>query len=161
MDLKARLDEVMRATGWTRADLVRVTGVSSSAVSQWFGHGTKPINKIGDIVAAVNIERASGYSAAWVAVGKGPRYAPGAGAPALASEPAARYVTQTSVPVAAALHTLHAALAHTTPQQRDAAARLLEAWATDPTIRRPSKPRCSPCCSRPQRKLVSRLDTMT
>lgn len=73
--LQERLEEVMRARGWQHADLVRVSGQSSSVVSQWLGKGSKIIKEIGKLEAALAIEAASGYSALWVATGKGPRMA--------------------------------------------------------------------------------------
>lgn len=68
-----RLQEVMAAMRWTHADLVRVSGESSSVVSQWLGNGSKTIKSIGSLRAAMNIERASGFSALWVAKGDGPK----------------------------------------------------------------------------------------
>lgn len=66
----------MRTMRWEHADLVRVSGQSSSVVSQWLGKGSKDIKTIGKIEAALNIERASGYSALWVAKHIGPKMAP-------------------------------------------------------------------------------------
>lgn len=71
--LEERLGEVMEAMGWAHADLMRVTGQSSSVVSQWLGKGSKPIKSIGKIEAAEAIERESGFSALWVARGIGPK----------------------------------------------------------------------------------------
>jgi transcriptional regulator with XRE-family HTH domain len=69
--LEERLREVMGAKGWERRDLVRITGQSSSVVSQWLGHGSKTIHSIQKIEAALALERASGFSAAWIAKGIG------------------------------------------------------------------------------------------
>lgn len=63
----------MLAMGWGHSDLVRVSGESSSVVSQWLGKSSKTIKSIGSIRAALNIERASGYSALWVSRGEGPK----------------------------------------------------------------------------------------
>lgn len=71
--LQDRLAEVMAATGWGHADLMRVTGQSSSVVSQWLGKGSKIIQSIGKMEAAEAIERGSGFSALWVAKGIGPK----------------------------------------------------------------------------------------
>lgn len=71
--LPERLQEVMRATGWKHADLMRVTGQSSSVVSQWLGKGSKEIATIGNLEAAIAIENESGFSALWVAKGIGER----------------------------------------------------------------------------------------
>lgn len=65
----------MAAKGWEHADLVKHSGESSSVVSQWLGKGSKEIKSIGKLEAALNIEAASGYSALWVAKGKGPKMA--------------------------------------------------------------------------------------
>lgn len=74
--LQDRLAEVMAATGWAHADLMRVTGQSSSVVSQWLGKGSKIIQSIGKMEAAEAIERAAGFSALWVAKGIGPKTRP-------------------------------------------------------------------------------------
>jgi transcriptional regulator with XRE-family HTH domain len=73
--LKDRLREVMEAMAWTHRELMRVSGQSSSVVSQWLGSSTKEIKTIGKLEAAQAIERASGYSALWVAKGMGPKMA--------------------------------------------------------------------------------------
>jgi hypothetical protein len=76
--LKQRLEEIMAAKGWTRDDLMTHSGQSSSVVSQWLGNvgSSKTIHSIGKIEAAIGLERASGYSALWIAKGKGPKMAP-------------------------------------------------------------------------------------
>ena len=56
---------------WDHADLVRASGESSSVVSQWLGKGSKPINTIGKIETAIRLERATGFSALWLAKGVG------------------------------------------------------------------------------------------
>jgi len=75
--LDERLREIMAANGWERRDLVRITGQSSSVVSQWLGHGSKTIHSIQKIEAALALERASGFSAAWIAKGIGAKRVPG------------------------------------------------------------------------------------
>lgn len=80
--LTQRLEEVMRAMRWEHADLVRVSGQSSSVVSQWLGKGSKEIKKIGKMDAALKIEAESGYAALWVATGQGPKHAVERRAPA-------------------------------------------------------------------------------
>lgn len=62
----------MTELGWDHSALVRVSGQSSSVVSQWLGKGSKPIHSIGKMEAAERIEQASGYCALWIAKGKGP-----------------------------------------------------------------------------------------
>jgi len=71
--LLKRLTEIMTAMGWQHADLVRISGASQSVVSQWLGKGSKTIHSIGNMQAAENIERASGYAALWIAKGLGPK----------------------------------------------------------------------------------------
>ena len=67
----------MAAKGWQHADVVRVSGQSSSVVSQWRGVGNgKIIKSIGKIEAAQRLEAASGYAALWIAKGEGPKMAP-------------------------------------------------------------------------------------
>jgi hypothetical protein len=68
-----RLAEVMAAKSWEHADLVRVSGESSSVVSQWLGKGSKVIKSIGKMETAMRIEDASGYAALWLAKGIGPK----------------------------------------------------------------------------------------
>lgn len=63
----------MTATGWDAAQVAAVAGVSGSAVSQWLGNGSKTINSIGKIDAAIYLERKSGFSALWLAKGVGPK----------------------------------------------------------------------------------------
>ncbi len=62
--LQERLREVMAAKGWEQADLMRVSGESSSVVSQWLGKGSKEIKSIGKMEAAERIEAARRWSAA-------------------------------------------------------------------------------------------------
>jgi hypothetical protein len=66
----------MKVRGWAHADLVRITGQSSSVISQWLGRGSKEIKSIGSIPAVLRLSEASGYSAEWLAVGTGPKIAP-------------------------------------------------------------------------------------
>ena len=70
-----RLAEVMQAKDWTHADLMRVSGQSSSVVSQWLGKGTKTIHTIGKLEAAERLEAETGFSALWIAKGIGPKMA--------------------------------------------------------------------------------------
>ena len=72
--LTERLHEVMQAKGWTHADLMRVSGQSSSVVSQWLGKGSKAIKSIGKMEAAESIAAESGYAALWIAKGKGRKF---------------------------------------------------------------------------------------
>ena len=48
-NLQERLQEVMQAMKWTRTDVMRVSGQTSSVVSQWLGKGSKlkPVKSIG------------------------------------------------------------------------------------------------------------------
>ena len=78
LDLKDRLEAVMEQMDWKYADLLRVSGQSSSVVSQWLGRGSKLIKTIGKMEAAEKIEQASGFAALWIAKGVGPRMAAGA-----------------------------------------------------------------------------------
>lgn len=73
MTLVERLKIVMDAMKWTHADLVRVSGQSSSVVSQWLGKSSKIIKTIGKLEAAEAIEQASGFCALWIAKGIGPQ----------------------------------------------------------------------------------------
>jgi len=71
MDLKARLEFVMAECRWSRADLVSASGETSSVVSQWLGHGSKPIKSIAKLEAAVGIANRSGFNPLWIARGIG------------------------------------------------------------------------------------------
>lgn len=70
-----RLKEVMAAKGWnTPQQLADVSGVSRSAAAQWLGQGSKIIHSIGNMEAAENLERETGYRALWIAKGQGPKF---------------------------------------------------------------------------------------
>jgi SOS-response transcriptional repressor LexA len=68
------MEELAKATGWDVGKIAEVAGVSSSAVSQWFGKGSKLINSIG-IAPATKLEQASGYRAMWISKGELPKLA--------------------------------------------------------------------------------------
>lgn len=72
--LTDRLQEVMTHMGWEHQDLMRASRQSSSVVSQWLGKTNKPIKTIGKLEAAIHLERATGYSALWLAKGLGPKH---------------------------------------------------------------------------------------
>jgi transcriptional regulator with XRE-family HTH domain len=71
--LQARMEEFVRETKWSVTQIADTAKVTPSAVSQWLGKGAKTIQTIGNIEAAINLERATGYSALWLAKGKGPK----------------------------------------------------------------------------------------
>lgn len=121
--LTERLSEVMQHMRWNHADLVRVSGQSSSVVSQWLGKGSKEIKTIGKLEAALYIERASGYSALWISKGIGPKIAHRSG-PVVANEPppAWRSPRSTLDDLQQLLQTLH-------PDSREVVADLLAGWA--------------------------------
>ena len=75
MELKERIEFIQNLKKWEIADVARAAGVSTSAVSQWLGKGSKPIKSIGDIEAAESLALATGLHALWIAKGKGPRHA--------------------------------------------------------------------------------------
>lgn len=123
MTLKERLEEVMRTLGWTRKDLVKHSGQSSSVVSQWLGNGSKEIKSIGKVDTAVRLQEASGFAAAWIAMGVGPKHVQSA---QNAHEPPGAYLTprQTLAHFADLLRTL-------APELRPAFADILASWARD------------------------------
>lgn len=131
--LEDRLREVMRAKGWDHADVVRVSGQSSSVVSQWLGASSKEIKRIARVGAAVRLAEASGYSAEWIAEGTGPKHrAPARPASATAqaaaphaAEPQGPYNTE---PALAALERL---LQGVPADHREAVASLLAGWARE------------------------------
>lgn len=83
--LKDRIQELMRASGMDERAMAKAAGVTPSAVYQWLGHGSKPINSIGDIEAATKLMWATGFSALWISKGKGPKYAHEQSAPTISS----------------------------------------------------------------------------
>lgn len=102
-NLQERLAEVMHAMGWEHADLMRVSGQSSSVVSQWLGKSSKLIKTIGKIEAAQAIADASGYSALWIAKGilpKRPAATPVTGGQSLAAHPVSEIVANLTLPQA-------------------------------------------------------------
>lgn len=74
--LKERIEELMTTMEWNAAKVASVAGVSDSAVSQWLGNSSKPVQSIGSIDAAENLSNASGYCSLWIAKGKGPKLRP-------------------------------------------------------------------------------------
>lgn len=56
------------------SQIAEFAGVSTSAVSQWLGSG-KTTKRIGQVVAALRLQHATGFSAAWLAEGVGPMLA--------------------------------------------------------------------------------------
>ena len=76
MTLQQRIAEIMQVMKWEHADLMRVSGQSSSVVSQWRGKSKeKTIRSIGKTEAAEALEAATGYAALWIAKGLGPKMA--------------------------------------------------------------------------------------
>lgn len=128
--LKDRLDRLMRERNWAHADLMRVTGQSSSVVSQWLGKGSKEIKSIGSLEAALKLAEATGYNPLWIAEGRGPArpyVAPhlgdtGHGLPAREEAPA--YSTHERV-----FSDLRHVLRSTPAPMRPAMASLLSTWA--------------------------------
>jgi len=66
--LKERMEEFSQVTGWDVGRIAKEAGVSSSAVSQWLGKGSKEIHSIG-IKPATNLEKMTGFSALWLSKG--------------------------------------------------------------------------------------------
>lgn len=131
--LQDRLEEVMAARKWTRRDVMRIAGVSSSVVSQWLGNGARPIKAIGKPAAADALAKASGFNALWLATGSGPKHpAIGLLAASGVREPSARYA---AVTVAEALDGLVAALAPLPRSQREEAAEIFALVAKHPDRR--------------------------
>src|SRR5690606_30847856 len=66
--LPARLRQLMAVMDWTQADLVKHSGASRQAVSNWIADGHRTI----DPRFAFNLQRATGFSAEWILLGTGP-----------------------------------------------------------------------------------------
>lgn len=109
---------------WEHADVVRVSGQSSSVVSQWLGKGSKPIHSITKVEAAVRLADASGFSAVWIASGKGPRRRPTYYALEV-REPSAPWSDD------ALLERLGLLLAQVPKERRPAAADAMRGWVLD------------------------------
>lgn len=76
--LQERMVELMTATGWTVGEIARIANVTSAAVSQWVGNGSgKQSKSIGNVDAALRLEKASGFSWLWLAQGKGAKLVTG------------------------------------------------------------------------------------
>ena len=123
-----RLKEVMSATGWTRADLMRISKQSSSVVSQWLGNGSKEIKTIGKLEAAVYLERASGFSCLWIAKGVGPKRVSPSPAAIRAEQSTAPYEVATAPN---ALDSLESLLRAAPVAHREPIATNLAGWARD------------------------------
>jgi len=67
--LQERIAEIMSSTGLTVGEIASITGVSSSAVTQWKDGQTKSI-KTGP---ATKLAAHTGYSALWIGEGEGPK----------------------------------------------------------------------------------------
>ncbi len=71
MNLSDRIREAIQHSGKSQAQIATDTGKSPGAVSQWLDGSTKSLRA--DTAAA--LERATGYSAAWLVTGKGTKIA--------------------------------------------------------------------------------------
>lgn len=121
--LVERLSEIMRTCEWQHADLVRVSGQSSSVVSQWLGKGSKEIKTIGRLSAVLRMSEASGYAPLWIAEGTGPKRLPPRASEHVAAEPAPLYMS-TEQKLAA----MRSLLAEVPPDMREAFADVVGGW---------------------------------
>lgn len=71
MTLAERIREAIQHSGKSQAQIATDTGKSPGAVTQWLDGSTKSLRA--DTAAA--LERATGYNAAWLVTGKGPKLA--------------------------------------------------------------------------------------
>jgi len=69
--LQERIAELMDETGWSVGQMAEIAGVSSSAATQWKDGPTMSIK----LEPAVRLSAKCGYSALWIATGKGPKKA--------------------------------------------------------------------------------------
>lgn len=126
-----RLTELMDAMGWGQPDLMRESKQSSSVVSQWMGKGSKQIKTIGKMEAAIYLERASGFSALWIAKGMGPKRVPVPGAATVHTLQPLREPEAAPYGVMELLERLGMLLATVPPANRAAFADVLRGWAMD------------------------------
>lgn len=117
-----RLQEIMQACEWQHADLVRISGQSSSVVSQWLGKGSKEIKTIGRLSAVLNISQASGFAPLCIAEGKGPKRLPQIQAITAGERPALYMSTEQK------LGALRSLLGEVPADMRDAFADVLGGW---------------------------------
>lgn len=73
MNLQERIDDLLKTTGWSATKLATVAGVSRSAVYQWQGKTSTPVQSI-KLAHALAIQDASGVSAQWIAEGIGQKF---------------------------------------------------------------------------------------
>lgn len=71
--LSERIEDLMRATGWTVPQVAAIAGVTPSAVHQWLGKGSKEIKSIG-LEAAILLAEQSGFRPLWISKGKGAKF---------------------------------------------------------------------------------------
>lgn len=121
--LVERLTEIMRTCEWEHADVVRISGQSSSVVSQWLGKGSKEIKTIGRLSAVLRMADASGYAPLWIAEGTGPKRLPPDRHANIAAEPAPLYMS-TEQKLAA----LRSLLSEVPIDMREAFADVLGGW---------------------------------
>lgn len=69
MGLGARIAEAIEGSEKTKAQIARECGVSGGAVSQWLSGEVKGLKA----ETIVYFEQATGYRAAWIVLGKGPK----------------------------------------------------------------------------------------
>lgn len=67
--LQERISELMESTGWKVGDMAEIAGVSSSAVTQWKDGPTQSVK----LEPATRLAAKCGFSALWIATGKGPK----------------------------------------------------------------------------------------
>lgn len=70
--LKDRIEHLMKVMSWDVKDVSEVAGVSSSAVSQWLGKGSKQIHSI-QIAPATKLGKATGFNPLWISKGEAPK----------------------------------------------------------------------------------------
>lgn len=117
----------MRAMKWQQSDLMTASQQSSSVVSQWLGKGSKEIKSIGKMEAAIYLERATGFSALWVAKGMGPKkVAPALAKPISTGESPGPWTTTPQL-----LEQLGIVLAQVPRERRKAVADNLAGWALE------------------------------
>lgn len=126
-----RLTEVMDFMQWQQPDLMRESRQSSSVVSQWMGKGSKQIKTIGKMEAAIYLERATGFSALWIAKGMGPKRVTSSSSQGVQQLHALREPTPAPYGLLELLERVGMLLAAVPPANRAAFADVLRGWAMD------------------------------
>lgn len=130
-NLAERMEEIERVFGLGVGEIASLCGVSSSAVSQWFGRGNRSTQKIDNARAAIELERRTGWNALWIAYGDEPKILSKSGSSLAEGEP-----VQPSPTIGTTILQLGALLATMSPMGLKSIASLVEEVLKNPAMAR-------------------------